>query len=176
MIWTNLVAALFGLDHDMCDEGDFLSGSAQFDGRTLAVIGTTNHAPIGYAMALRQARAVLDTMAAHPGRAILLLIDTQGQQLRRHDELLGIHRAMAHLGCCIDLARRRVSEELGEVGRLVSALAEQRDTLEAIMENTPETGLVYLDADNDLEAPMMANVTGTRCPMSWSTSTRLMKL
>ena len=115
MIWTNLVAALFGLDHDMRDEGDFLSGSVQFDGRTLAVIGTTNHAPIGYAMALRQARAVLDTMAAHPGRAILLLIDTQGQQLRRHDELLGIHRAMAHLGCCIDLARRRGHRVIGLV-------------------------------------------------------------
>jgi malonate decarboxylase gamma subunit len=57
-------------------------------------------------MALRQARFVLDTIATQPGRAILLLIDTQGQQLRRHDELLGINRAMAHLGCCIDQARR----------------------------------------------------------------------
>jgi len=35
---------------------------------------------------------VLDTMALHPGRAILLLIDTQGQQLRPADELLGINR------------------------------------------------------------------------------------
>jgi malonate decarboxylase gamma subunit len=106
MIWTDLVAQLFGTDHQVVADGDFLSGSATFDGRAIAVVGTTNHAPIGFAMALRQARFVLDTIAAHPGRAILLLIDTQGQQLRRHDEMLGINRAMAHLGCCIDQARR----------------------------------------------------------------------
>ena len=45
-------------------------------------------------LALAQARGVLDTVAHHPGRPILLLIDTQGQQLRRRDELLGINRAM----------------------------------------------------------------------------------
>ncbi len=43
------------------------------------------------------------------------MIDTQGQQLRRHDELLGINRAMAHLGCCIDLARRRGHRVIGLV-------------------------------------------------------------
>jgi malonate decarboxylase gamma subunit len=58
-------------------------------------------------LALRQARAVLDLMAQHPGRPLLLLVDTQGQQLRRHDELLGINRAMAHLAACVDQARRR---------------------------------------------------------------------
>ena len=58
---------------------------------------------------------VLDTVAQHPGRSILLLIDTQGQQLRRHDELLGINRAMAHLGCSIDLARRRGHRVIGLV-------------------------------------------------------------
>jgi len=58
---------------------------------------------------------VLDTIARHPGRPILLLIDTQGQQLRRRDELLGINRAMAHLGASIDLARRRGHRVLGLV-------------------------------------------------------------
>lgn len=113
--WTALAEALFGAAHDIAADGDFLAGSAVFEGRPLAVIGSTNHAPIGYVLALRQARAVLDTVAAQPGRALLLLIDTQGQQLRRKDELLGIHRAMAHLGCCIDLARRRGHRVLGLV-------------------------------------------------------------
>jgi malonate decarboxylase gamma subunit len=58
---------------------------------------------------------VLDTIARHPGRPILLLIDTQGQQLRRRDELLGINRAMAHLGMCIDHARRRGHPVIGLV-------------------------------------------------------------
>jgi malonate decarboxylase gamma subunit len=115
MIWTDLTTQLFGADHDIIADGDFLSGSATFDGQVIDVVGSTNHAPIGYALALRQARTVLDTMTRHPGRAILLLIDTQGQQLRRHDELLGINRAMAHLGCCIDAARRRGHRVLGLV-------------------------------------------------------------
>lgn len=115
MNWQELCAALFGTGHDIAEHDRLLSGTAHFDGEPLAVIGTTDHAAIGYAMALRQARIVLDTMADHPGRTIVLLIDTQGQQLRRQDELLGIHRAMAHLGCCIDLARRRGHRVLGLV-------------------------------------------------------------
>jgi malonate decarboxylase gamma subunit len=67
------------------------------------------------ALALAQARAVLDTIQQRPGQPLLLLIDTQGQQLRRRDELLGINRAMAHLGCCIDLARRRGHVVIGLV-------------------------------------------------------------
>ena len=54
MIWTNLVVRLFGDAHDINADGDFLSGSARFDGDTLAVVGSTNHAPIGFALALRQ--------------------------------------------------------------------------------------------------------------------------
>jgi malonate decarboxylase gamma subunit len=96
-------------------EDDFLTGDASLDGRAIRIVGTTGHAPIGVALALRQARAVLDTVAHHPGRPMLLLIDTQGQALRRRDELLGINRAMAHLGCCIDLARRQGHRVIGLV-------------------------------------------------------------
>ena len=115
MKWQALVAQLFDGQHDIRVEQDFLNGSAQFDGAVLSVVGTTNHAPIGIEMALKQARAVLDVMTLHPRRAILLLVDTQGQQLRRRDELLGINRAMAHLGCCVDLARRRGHRVIGLV-------------------------------------------------------------
>jgi malonate decarboxylase gamma subunit len=115
MIWTDVVAQLFGTAHSIEADAEFLSGSASFDGQTIMAVGTMNHAPIGVALALKQARVVLDTIAEHPGRAILLLIDTQGQQLRRRDELLGINRAMAHLGCCVDLARRRGHRVIGLV-------------------------------------------------------------
>lgn len=115
MTWIDVLGALFGDRHDVTADGDFLSGSASLDGRTIAIVGTTNHAPIGYELALRQARVVLDTVARFPARPILLLIDTQGQQLRRHDELLGINRAMAHLGMSIDLARRRGHRVIGLV-------------------------------------------------------------
>ena len=106
MTWSDLADALFGKQHAITADGDFLIGTATLAGQTLAIVGTTNHAPIGYALALRQARAILDVVSHHPGRPVVLLIDTQGQRLRRHDELLGINRAMAHLGCCVDLARR----------------------------------------------------------------------
>ena len=115
MKWTDVATQLFGSNHEIRADGEFLSGSATFDGQAIAVVGSTNHAPIGYALALRQAEVVLETIDRHPGRAIFLLIDTQGQQLRRHDELLGINRAMAHLGCCIDLARRRGHRVIGLV-------------------------------------------------------------
>lgn len=115
MDWQTLATHLFGASHGITRDGDLLRGTVPFDGAPLAIVGTTGHAPIGVQLALAQARAVLDTMARHPGRAILLLIDTQGQQLRRRDELLGINRAMAHLGLCIDLARRRGHRVLGLV-------------------------------------------------------------
>jgi malonate decarboxylase gamma subunit len=115
MDWQTLATRLFGAGHGIVRDGDLLHGTVEFDGEPLAIIGTTDHAPIGVQLALAQARAMLDTMAQHPHRAILLLIDTQGQQLRRRDELLGINRAMAHLGMCLDLARRRGHRVLGLV-------------------------------------------------------------
>ncbi|MFX1682429.1 biotin-independent malonate decarboxylase subunit gamma [Mitsuaria sp. CC2] len=115
MDWKTLTATLFGDDVDLTLDGDFLHGTVELDGEPLTLVGTTNHAPIGVKLALAQARVVLDTLTRHPGRPILLLIDTQGQQLRRRDELLGINRAMAHLGMTIDLARRRGHRVLGLV-------------------------------------------------------------
>jgi malonate decarboxylase gamma subunit len=115
MEWNTLATSLFGAGHGIERDGDFLHGTVSFDGEPVTVIGTTNHAPIGVRLALAQARVVLDTMKRHPGRTILILIDTQGQQLRRRDELLGINRAMAHLGMTIDLARRRGHRVLGLV-------------------------------------------------------------
>ena len=117
MNWQSVAQALFGETHGIRRDGDLLAGEATFapTGETLAVVGTTDHAAIGVALALAQARVMLDTITHRPGRAILLLIDTQGQMLRRRDELLGINRAMAHLGCCLDLARRRGHRVIGLV-------------------------------------------------------------
>ena len=177
MDWNTLATALFGVDHGIVQVGDVLRGAARFDGRTLTVIGTTNHAPIGVQLALAQARAVLDTVAQHPGRAILLLIDTQGQQLRRRDELLGINRAMAHLGMAIDFARRQGHRVLGLVydqalsgGFITSGLiADACDALPeaeirvmripamARVTKLPESMLTALSQTNPVFAPGVAN-------------------
>jgi malonate decarboxylase gamma subunit len=106
MNWQTLTHALFGDQHSIERVGDVISGTAQLQDQTLAVVGTTDHAAIGVETALAQAKAILETVQHHPGRAILLLVDTQGQRLRHRDELLCINRYMAHMGCCVDLARR----------------------------------------------------------------------
>lgn len=105
--WPAVAGQLFPQGHAIVRQGAVLSGSARLNGQPVAVVGTCGHAAIGVEIALAQARAVLDTMRDHPGRPIILLVDTQGQRLRRRDEMLGINRYMAHLGKCIDLARRR---------------------------------------------------------------------
>ena len=115
MNWTSLLVALFGTTHHVTHEGELLSGYAEVAGRTVTVVGTTDHAPIGVELALAQARVVLEAVREHPGRPIVLLVDTQGQRLRHRDELLGINRYMAHLGCCIELARRQGHRVVGLV-------------------------------------------------------------
>ena len=114
MTWQDLLSALFDT-HAVQREGELLHGSAELDGRMLAVVGTTDHAAIGVELALAQARLVLQTVREHPGRPIVLLVDTQGQRLRRRDEMLGINHYMAHLGCCVELARRRGHRVVGLV-------------------------------------------------------------
>ena len=177
MEWNTLATTLFGAEHGIRQDDDFLHGTATFDGQPLTVIGTTAHAPIGVRLALTQARAVLDTVARHPGRTILLLIDTQGQQLRRRDELLGINRAMAHLGMAIDCARRRGHRVLGLVydqalsgGFITSGLiADACDALPgaeirvmripamARVTKLPEAMLTQLSQSNPVFAPGVGN-------------------
>jgi malonate decarboxylase gamma subunit len=115
MTWQTLATRLFPGGHDIAEHDNFLSGTGQVDGRTVAVIGTTEHVPIGIEIALAQAQAILQTVQRHPGRPILILVDTQGQRLRHRDEMLGINSYMAHLGKCVDLARRRGHAVIGLV-------------------------------------------------------------
>ena len=105
VLWQAVAARLFPQGHAIVEEGNFLCGPAQVGATTIAVIGTTDHTPIGVEIALAQAQAVLDTVRNHPGRPILILVDTQGQRLRHRDEMLGINSYMAHLGKCIEFAR-----------------------------------------------------------------------
>jgi len=115
MDWQTVAGQLFPQGHDIVEHDNFLSGSAQVDGQQVAIIGTTGHTPIGIEIALAQAKAVLTTVQQHPGRPILILVDTQGQRLRHRDEMLGINSYMAHLGKCIDLARRQGHTVIGLV-------------------------------------------------------------
>jgi malonate decarboxylase gamma subunit len=115
MDWHTLAAQLFPGGYQISERDNFLSGSAQVGGNPVDVIGTTDHVPIGIEIALAQAQAILNTVREYPGRPILILIDTQGQRLRHRDEMLGINSYMAHLGKCVDLARRKGHTVVGLV-------------------------------------------------------------
>ena len=110
-----LLPRLFPQGHAVVFDGEFFTGPGRCGNTEVTVIGARNKAPIGVELAHRMASAVLDTVREHPGRPIVLLVDTQGQRLRHRDELLGINRYMAHLGCCIELARRRGHRVIGLV-------------------------------------------------------------
>ena len=114
-IWQLVADQLFSHGHQIVEQDNFLSGTAQVGSTTVAIIGTTDHTPIGVEIALAQATAVLDTVRSHPRRPILILVDTQGQRLRYRDEMLGINSYMAHLGKCIELARQQGHPVLGLV-------------------------------------------------------------
>jgi malonate decarboxylase gamma subunit len=115
MNWHTVADALFPQGHRIVERDNFLSGEAQAGSQTVTVIGTTEHTPIGVEIALAQAAAILDTVKRHPGRPIVILVDTVGQRLRRRDEMLGINSYMAHLGKCVELARRRGHRIVGLV-------------------------------------------------------------
>lgn len=115
MDWKKLAGVLFPQGHSIVAKNDFLCGSAQVDDQMVMVIGTTGHTPIGVEIALAQAKAILHTVREFPGKPILMLIDTQGQRLRHRDEMLGINSYMAHLGKCVDLARRNGHKIIGLV-------------------------------------------------------------
>ncbi|MGH9162090.1 MAG: biotin-independent malonate decarboxylase subunit gamma [Vicinamibacteraceae bacterium] len=105
--WSAIVDQLCRDGHQIEANGAFLSGTATVDGTVISVIGTTRHAVIDPEMALRMAGAILSVIRDAPRRPILILVDTNGQSLRRRDELLGISSYMAHLAKCIEMARRR---------------------------------------------------------------------
>ena len=115
MNWQDVAQRLFPQGHDIVAEGELLSGTGRCGGVAFAVVGSTGHAEVGVELALATARCVLAVIREHPGRPLLFLVDTQGQRLRRRDELLGVNRYMAHLAKCVEIARRRGHRILGLV-------------------------------------------------------------
>lgn len=90
-----------------CVEADHFYGQAQVNNTNVTVIGTSDKAEVGADMALTMARVVIQTIKQCPGEPIVFLLDTQGQRLRRHDELMGLNGYMAHLAKAVELARQR---------------------------------------------------------------------
>ncbi len=112
-----LLNALFPAGHSVRRDDLILHGGGRAGAHEVAVVGTADSASIGNEVALRLADEVLRIIREHPGRPILLLVDTVGQRLSRRDELLGINRFLAHLAKCVELARLRGHRVLSLVYR-----------------------------------------------------------
>jgi malonate decarboxylase gamma subunit len=110
-----LLSKLFPAGFDVAFDGQFFHGAGESARGTVAIIGSVEAAPIGVELAFRMAGDVLTIVRDHPGRPILLLVDTQGQRLSRRDELLGINGYMAHLAKCLQLARNKGHKIIGLV-------------------------------------------------------------
>lgn len=128
-----LLSQLFPEGHQIHANGLFFSGEATAKGIKVAVIGSIDAAAIGVELAFQMAGSVLEIIRRHPGRPILLLVDTMGQRLTRRDELLGINAYMAHLAKCLELARNQGHKVIGLVysqavsgGFLASSLLSDR--------------------------------------------------
>ena len=112
MTGTNIFDRLFGAEgHQVRIDGHFLAGPARIGERPVAVIGTWDAAAVDGDLALAVSRAVLavvaeDAAAGGPPRPIVFIADTQGQELSRREELLGLNGCFAHVARCVDLARR----------------------------------------------------------------------
>jgi malonate decarboxylase gamma subunit len=101
-----LLDALFPLGHDVVVDGNLVHGTA----RTAVVdrveiVGTANAAAVDAELALAMADRILRAMEGVP-RPFVFLVDTSGQALRRHEELIGLNAYLAHLACAVDVARR----------------------------------------------------------------------
>ncbi|MDB5365843.1 MAG: biotin-independent malonate decarboxylase subunit gamma [Rhodospirillales bacterium] len=168
---------LFGDAHRVRIENGLVGGEAEFDGETIAVVGTTDGISIGAETALATARAVLDVVRDHPGRTIVVIVDNGGHRLSRRDELMGNNGFIGHLTKCLDLARRSGHRVIGLLhgvavsgGFLATGLVTDacyalpgsevrvmaRDAMQRIM-RMPEDQLDALLADSPVLGPAAAN-------------------
>jgi malonate decarboxylase gamma subunit len=101
-----LLDALFPLGHEVAVDGDFVHGSARTEvAEQVVVLGTANAVAVDAKLALALADGILRALDGAP-RPLVFLVDTSGQALRRHEELIGLNAYLAHLACTVDVARR----------------------------------------------------------------------
>ncbi|MFO1303425.1 MAG: biotin-independent malonate decarboxylase subunit gamma [Burkholderiales bacterium] len=101
-----LLDALFPLGHEVAVEGPLVQGFARsVVAPRVRIVGTANAAAVGAQLALAMAECILDAMEGPPC-PLVFIVDTSGQALLRHEELLGLNAYLAHLAATVDVARR----------------------------------------------------------------------
>lgn len=109
----DILLRLFGPGgYSLSADGAFIYGTAVAGNREAVVIGVGGQSAIDSRLALSISHAVLNTVRddialSGPPRPIIFLIDTQGQELSRHEELLCLNGYFAHIAKSVELARRQ---------------------------------------------------------------------
>ena len=101
-----LLQQLFPRQLDYQIEGYVIKGNAQTDAGPVWILGTVNAAPINQDIAIQLSSEILNLVQQGNKTPVVFIVDTQGQDLSRADELLCLNRTFAHLASCVDLLRR----------------------------------------------------------------------
>ncbi len=106
MTLDELADALFPGGHDLRTDAYGATGGAATTaaGTGVGVVGISGGRPVGIDAAIALSRMVLDHVARGGDTPLLVLVDTQSQEMARRDELLGLNEYLAHLSKSLALA------------------------------------------------------------------------
>src|SRR5580658_7756432 len=93
----DLLTQLFPVGCKTVTTGWLVSGEAEVAGKTVSVIGTTEHTFIGVREIVALSEKFLDIAERFPGRPIVMLVDNNGQRMALDEELLALPEYVAHL-------------------------------------------------------------------------------
>ena len=96
-----ILAELFPNELEYQIDNWVIRGSAETKAGKVEIIGTVDSAAINQAIAITLADAVLDVIAQGKKTPIVFIVDTQGQDSSRADELLCLNRTFAHLAASV---------------------------------------------------------------------------
>ena len=116
MTLDEVLKKLFPERHQVTAHGDLVTGSGPLaSGGDIAVIGIANGAPLLPEHVVYLGDAVLKVVEAGKSDPILVLVDTQGQVMSRHAEMIGLNEYCAHLAKCLLLASQQDHRTIGLV-------------------------------------------------------------
>ncbi len=116
-----ILKQLFPNQLDYKIDGHVIKGAAETALGPVRIVGTVNSAAINQQIAIEIAAEILDIIALEQKTPVVFIVDTQGQDLSRADELLCLNRTFAHLASCVDLLRRKQHPNLAIIfGEAVS--------------------------------------------------------
>ncbi len=105
MNYTELISVMFADQAAFNVEDNVLTGSGSYVNQEFALCGIVNNSPLSASRAQYLAEFFLTKSQENLKANIIIIVDTSGQQVTRHDELIGLNRYLAHLAKVIHFAR-----------------------------------------------------------------------